>query len=470
MPADATITDASSADHTATADILTRELTALVARGGRTMAARVLRLDLSPIRLRLGNNWPERAERIHLATETTLRRFMGDGALVAPYGPDAFLVVAARLTPDAAALALRQAAADLTRFVFGNDIDAALPQIDRLLGTGPSGILFERIDDEPAPDPAMTIAAGQQRQQRATTAWQTAPARRHAAAAAGAALPPISPAAPEHGRLPVFDTFNMPDLPDIQPVVRYLPIATLKTMTIAAGAVMLEHKDILGTQRNHQLLGDDPEPALLAEFDNRVLDRAARDVALRLHHGLISLVVSSVHFNLLASGSRRAQYVGHLHRLPASVRRALVINLVDCPGDVSPALLAEMIAGLKSGARGVVVNLPIGNVAGPTGGVTTIANLQPFADSGVMGLCHLFDTRMPEAPLAALAARIQRARLSLMLTALREPEQLDIARRLNAQTVTGRIIGRGDPEPPIIGTPVTPDSRRRATTPQPANS
>lgn len=467
-PATATAADTPSVNHDAAADVLTRELAALVARGGRTMAARVLRLDLTPIRQRLGDDWPARADRIRLATETTLRRFMGDGALVAPYGPDAFLVVAARLTPDAAALALRQAAADLTRFVFGSDAEDPVAQIDRLSGSGPEGILFERIDHESIPEPSTTVAAGRQ---RAITAGRPAPKRRHVGVgpAPEAAPPPIPPAAPDHDRLPAFDTFDMPDLPDIRPVVRYLPIATLKTMTIAAGAVMLEHKDLLGTQRNYQLLGRAPEPGLLAEFDRRVLDRAARDLALRLHHGVMSLVVSSVHFDALASGNRRAQYIAHLHRLPAAVRRGLMINLVACPGDVSPALLAEIMAGLKSGVRGVVVHLPVGPAASATGGVATGVNLKPYVDSGVMGLCHPLDGRMPEAPLVALATRIQRARLSLMLTALRDPEQLDMARRLNAQTVTGRIIGRGDPEPPVVGAPITPD-RLPAEAPQSAGT
>lgn len=470
LPADAAVADASSVDHTAVTDVLTRELAALVARGGRAMAARVLRLDLTPIRLRLGDDWPARADRIRLAAETTLRRFMGDGALVAPYGLDSFLVVAARLTPDAAALALRQAAADLTRFVFGSGAEEPLAQIGRLLSSGPDGIRFEQIDHEPMPEPSVTVAAGQQHHQHhITVAGQPVPKRRHGGAApAPEAAPPRSrPAAIEDDRLPVFDTFDMPDMPHVHPMVRYLPIATLKTMTIAAGAVMLEHKDLLGTQRNYQLLGRAPEPGLLAEFDHRVLDRAARDLALRLHHGIMSLVVTSVHFDALASGNRRAQYIAHLHRMPAAVRRGLAINLVACPGDVSPALLAEIIAGLKSGARGVVVNLPAGNAASATGGVATGIDLQPYADSGVMGLCHPLDSRMPEPPLVALATRIQRARLSLMLTALRDPEQLDLARRLNAQTVTGRIIGRGDPEPPAVGAPVTPVNPRRAAAPQP---
>lgn len=409
-----------------TFNLVTTELVKLVKRGGPDMAARIMRFDLGPIRAEFGTDWPAHARRIREGCQTTLRRSLGDGALIISHGPEVFLIVAPGLSPDAAWLALRRAAADATRFVFGDGAIAPAPELSHLSQTTDGSLTFRPLPSaDPADDPQPADNAppgiSEAPRPRIAMRWWTTTADR---------------------AVPDFDVFEIPDLPALKPVVRYLPVVALRSSTIAAGLLRIEHTDPLGTMTDHGLLGPNPPAQLVAEYDHRLLSRAARDLALRLHQAMSTIVVAPLHFDTVAAAGRRSLYAAHLRQLPAAVQRALMIKIINCPSDVSPGLLSEITLALRTGARGVIAAIPVNTI-----------DVQRFADAGVAGICQSFDPRPAETALAAMAARIQRARLTLQVSDVTDGNRLDEARRIKAHTVCGEAVGRGDAIPPSLGIP-----------------
>ena len=168
------------------------------------------------------------------------------------------------------------------------------------------------------------------------------------------------------------------------------------------------------------------EPDEVAARDFLLQEHALKELQSVVRNQGKVLIGLTVHFETLASASRRRQYVERLQReLSRQAASLLVIEIANVPAGVLQPRMHDLVAPLRRHCRAVCVGVPI-----------EVADFSAFRQTGIMAVgCDISANSSAELMLIQLMSRFARAAEKLQLPAY--------VRGLNTVSLIAAAVGAG---------------------------
>lgn len=300
-----------------------RKLQAIMARSGSALAGRVNLVGLGKVRDRLGPAWERVAERADLIARKAIERRLLPGDVYQAWHSGNYIIVFSTLGPEQAQAKCALIADEIVKALLGEEggdyleVKTAVVQVD-------GGLDFQDI---PAIEHLLSLP------ELTDTPSQTPTSN-------------IQPSSLQLGKLantrfayrPMWD-------PSRSVISAYICQPVLPSPE--GGDPILAETAIAG----------DPDARILLDW--LMLARCKHDLREMVTKQRRLLLVLSVHFDTLASASRRRHYVTELEELSPEERKLLLIEVVGAPQGVLHARLVELILPLKPYCRAVMLQMRI---------------------------------------------------------------------------------------------------------------
>jgi hypothetical protein len=322
---------------------------AVLAERGSAAAGALYLINLDTVRqaFEAKRRWEHLADRVHNICRKTIARRLDEADLFHCLPGPIFLVVFARLQPDAAKAKCAMIAGEIGRLLSDLDptlsgvtVGAAAAQLDK------GDVAIDLIDLKAEAERRM--AGGQVVRVLAEPGRETAEVEPNAFA--NPWLVDSTVAADEVPASPEWYYEPTPECPPDLSFV-YLPLWHVKHRAIGTFLCL----PTLPVLRSHKLVGDAifaaAPPALICEFDLAILRKATGDLAGQLAGGRQAMLSFPVHFETLAHSTRRRRYMSACAELDDRLRQNLAIELVDLPEGAPAGRIAELLAYIRPFAR-----------------------------------------------------------------------------------------------------------------------
>jgi hypothetical protein len=326
------------------------------------LSGRVNFIGLQKVKERYGSGWERVAVRAERMARTIIERHLVSGDIYTSINGLTFVIVFASLTPEQAKVKCLAIADAITKALLGEqggdllEIKTAVTRVDGTLGlesisftdrlcASLEGAEELQFTEPPAraPPPALPAAPP--------------PAGKAPPPALPAAPPPASPAPPPAGRAP--RSPRLDPLANLRFLYRPIwdrPRNVVSGYLCAAQVLSTDGSTVLG-DAEALIEGDADERARL---DERIRERALRDLATVFQEGRKLLVTLPVHFETLCAVGRRRDYLAAVDReLVDGAAKYLMIEIAGVPAGVPQARLVELTAALRGQCRGVLLSLPV---------------------------------------------------------------------------------------------------------------
>ena len=285
---------------------------------------------------------------------TIIERHLVSGDIYTGINGLTFVIVFATLTPERAKVKCLAIADAITKALLGEqggdllEIKTAVTRVDGTLGL--ESISF-------TDQLCASLEGAEELQFTEAPARAPRPALPAAPPPAGKAPPPALPAPPPAGKAP------RPPRLDPLANLRFLyrpiwdrPRNVVSGYLCAAQVLSTDGSTVLGDAE--ALIEGDVDDR--ARLDERIRERALRDLAALFHEGRKLLVTLPVHFETLSAVGRRRDYLAAIDReLVDGAAKYLMIEIAGVPAGVPPARLVELTAALRGQCRGVLLSLPV---------------------------------------------------------------------------------------------------------------
>ncbi len=100
-------------------------------------------------------------------------------------------------------------------------------------------------------------------------------------------------------------------------------------------------------------------PKMAFELDKLVLQRVIQDLWVLQSTGRKLLLIAPVHFETLASGHRRQEYIRWCKAIPEESRKLVIFELVAAPDSIPAGRLSGLAAQLRSYSRAVILRTSV---------------------------------------------------------------------------------------------------------------
>ncbi len=311
-------------DHFIPENEFARKLQAIMAKSGSALAGRVNLIGLGKLKERLGTAaWERVADRADRIARNAIERRLLPGDIYQPWHAGTYVIVFATLGREQAQAKCALIADDIAKALLGEEgtnyleVKTAVMQVDGSLDFVDTPAIEHLLsppeveDPPPAPAASDTPPSGLQLGKLANTRFAYRPMWDPSRSVISAYI--------------------------CQPVVP----------SPAGGDPIPAEMVIAG----------DPDARILLDW--LVLARCKHDLKEMVAKQRRLLLVLSVHFDTLASASRRRHYITELEDLSPEERKLLLIEVVGAPQGVLHARLIELVLPLKPHCRAVMLQLRI---------------------------------------------------------------------------------------------------------------
>lgn len=166
------------------------------------------------------------------------------------------------------------------------------------------------------------------------------------------------------------------------------------------------------------------------------------------------MLVLPLHFETMASATRRQTYLAHCHSIPRHLLRYIMFVLVGLPIGIPVGRLAEIVSALKPYSRIIMAN------ADPRS-----ANLQVFAAAGINGvgtdLPFVQQRDLSPAEAQRMVASAQKAKLLTYIGDIRAPETALLLQEAGILFIHGPAVGPAQEFPSHMARFTADDLRQR---------
>ncbi len=314
------------------------QLKAMLQQSGHRalLSGRVNFIGLQKVKERYGSGWERIADRAERMARTIIERHLVSGDIYTGINGLTFVIVFATLTPERAKVKCLAIADAITKALLGEqggdllEIKTAVTRVDGTLGL--ESISF-------TDQLCASLEGAEELQFTEAPARAPRPALPAAPPPAGKAPPPALPAPPPAGKAP------RPPRLDPLANLRFLyrpiwdrPRNVVSGYLCAAQVLSTDGSTVLGDAE--ALIEGDVDDR--ARLDERIRERALRDLAALFHEGRKLLVTLPVHFETLSAVGRRRDYLAAIDReLVDGAAKYLMIEIAGVPAGVPPARLVE---------------------------------------------------------------------------------------------------------------------------------
>lgn len=328
-PSDRPTPDSSERPPAADARQMLEHVRAALGERAELTIGRVNFVDLDGIKARLGARWPRVADRVDAIVRRAIERRLDTSDLYIPLAGHRYLITYGRLSPAEAALKTAMIGEEITRILVGEDFVGETLDVRTAVARVDGTLDFEEI-------PSV-----QQMVERLYEAPETQAE---------------DPSKPELGA--ETDAAEDDPLAGVQLVYRpmwdvrrkvvstfvYVPAVPRGSGQFAIGRAAIPSIE---------------EPEVLRRLDVMTITAALADLARVAEHGRKLLLDVPVHFESIATTSRRAEYMKYCRVVPPDLQQFLIFELLGVPAGVPQSRLIELTMTLKRYSRSVLLRLPL---------------------------------------------------------------------------------------------------------------
>lgn len=326
-------------------DLLLRAHEEGTAREVHLTLNRIYFLDIRAVRQMLGHRrWLAKRAVVHGAVRSCIRRVLDPADVSSELSEDQYTIIFHDDDREAIAARSRQLAAAIEHALFGqSDLghvtirDAATVLVEGLVGPEAEDATARPPADAPALAAPPAVEASLQPEAKTS-----------------ALLDDEERAARRDALLKLLH-----EGPDDELGYAYVPMWHVREGRIATYICRPRLGEGADADLGYAVLGHAPDAAAIARLDTHALEECLFALKrLGDDQGRVNLL-TSVHFETLASRASRSQLQEFLAAVPKVLRRQLVVHVAELPGGIPEARLNEITASIAGRVRNLVVEIPM---------------------------------------------------------------------------------------------------------------